>query len=430
MARLPLEGVRIIDMTVVWAGPYATMMLADLGAEIIRIESSQKFPSSTRGLVPYATKEMAATMGPVGGSFPDKDPGEHAFNRSPVFNAHARGKKSATAELDTPEGRELFNRLVKVSDILIENNSVRVGDKLGFDYENLKDINPRIIVLRMPPLGKEGPYRDFLGFGANFEAVAGVTYPRAYPNADMGVTTGTFHMDDSTGAGGAFAAMTALLQRERTGKGMTIEFPQIENMLQQVGELFLDYSMNGRSAEPIGNLHPFYVQGCYPCAGHDQWIAMTIENDAQWEAIVEMMGHPEWVRRPEFATAYGRREHQEALDPLLAEWTRTQERYDLFHRLQHAGIAAAPVLNEADVANDPQVQAWNFFRPLSHPEIGTHLYPGHLWDYSVTEMPWGAPPPALGEHNEYVYKTLCGFSDEEYQRMVEKGLVATEYARS
>ncbi|MBE3555835.1 MAG: CoA transferase [Firmicutes bacterium] len=430
MAHLPLEGLRVIDFTVVWAGPLVTKMMAELGAEVIRVESKEHFPSSTKGLMAYPTKEMVATMGGLGSAYPNKDPGPDPYNRHAMFNVHAINKLSCTMELDRPEGMEAFERLVKVSDILVENNAVRVGNKLGLDWEHISALNPRMILVRMPPLGLTGPYANALGFGAHFEALSGVTYIRGYRDADPSKTTETFHMDDASAHGVLFAVLAALHHREKTGRGQMIEFPQAENMLQQMGEAFLDYSMNGRSAEPHGNTHPFFVQGCYPCKGDDQWIVFTLENEAQWQALLELAEHPAWGEDPRFATPLSRRENQDALDPLLASFTQQHDKVALFHLLQRVGIPAAPIYDEADAYRDPQFSERGFFKSMTHLETGTHLYPSHLSQWSGLQMRWETPPPMLGQHNAYVYKEVLGYSEEEYQQMLEQGLIGTEYARA
>ncbi|MBE3556109.1 MAG: CoA transferase [Firmicutes bacterium] len=430
MAHLPLEGIRVIDMTVVWAGPLATKMMGELGAEVIRVESKDHFPSSTRGFVAYLSKEMAASMGGIGGAYPNHDPGPDAFNRSAVFNVHAINKRSCTMELDQPEGQEAFERLVRISDVLVENNAVRVGEKLGLTWEHLQAINPRLILVRMPPLGMHGPYAHAVGFGAHFEALSGVTYIRGYDNADPSKTTETFHMDDCSAHGVLFAVLAALHDREETGEGMFIEFPQAENMMQQMGEAFLDYSMNGRVAQPHGNKHPYYVQGCYPCKGEDAWIVLTLEDDAQWQAFVAFAGTPQWAQDPRFATAYLRRQHQESLDPLIASVTQQHDKVALFYALQEAGIAAGPVYDEADAYADPHFAERGFFKPMTHPETGTHLYPSHLSQWSGLSMRWESPAPLLGEHNTYVYKQLLGYSDQGYDQLLERNLIGTAYPNS
>jgi crotonobetainyl-CoA:carnitine CoA-transferase CaiB-like acyl-CoA transferase len=430
MARLPLEGVRVADLTVVWAGPLATKLLADLGAEVIRVESKDRFPSSTKGLAPYLPKELVPRLGYLGGAYPDHDPGERPFNRHAMYNVHGPNKLSCTMELDTPAGQEAFERLIAVSDVMVENNAVRVGERLGFGWERLSRINPRLILVRMPPLGLDGPYANAVGFGAHFEALAGVTYIRGYPEADPTRSSDTFHMDDASGHAVLFAVLAALLHRRKTGRGQFIEVPQAENLMQQMGEAFLDYSMNRRAAQPHGNTHPYFVQGCYPCRGEDQWVVLTVETDAQWDAMTAILGRPDWARDPAWRNALERRRRQDELDGRLTAFFRNTERDAIVRTLQDAGIPAAPVYREADVFADPHFRARRFFRPLTHPETGTHLYPAHIPKYSAMELRWARAAPTLGQDNEYVYRTVLGYREEEYRALERDGLVGTAYPRA
>lgn len=432
MARLPLEGIRVLDLTVVWSGPLTTKILGELGAEVIRLESIYKFPASTKGTVPYPPPELLEKSPTAAAAYPNRDPGDKPFNRHAMFNQHATNKKAFTAELDTPEGQEALRKMIEISDVLIENNAIRVGKKLGYDHETVKRINPRMIIMRMPPVGISGPYEHIVGFGTHFEALSGVTLPRGYKNADPSKTPINYHMDDASGVCGAFAIMAAIHWRNRTGRGMFIEFPQVENMLNQMGEAFLDYSMNGRSPEPHGNDHPFYVQGVYPCLereGEDNWIAIVLENDAQWEQLRGVMGEPEWTREERFSTIFGIRRHQDEFNQLLSQWTRGQDKYELFHRLQQLGIACSPLIREDDAFADPHVKARDYFKPLTHPEAGTHLYPGHLFKYSDLKLKFERHAPRLGEDNEYVYKELLGYTEEQYQDLWNRGLIGDAYPR-
>ena len=427
MANLPLEGVRVLDVTVVWAGPYVTMMLADLGAEVIRLDNPYLFPSSTKGFAPRVTKEMVEAMGPIVGAFPDKDPGDAPWNRHAMFNCHARGKRIATLDLARPSGREAFLRLVDVSDVLVENNAARVLDKLGLGWEVLHERNPRFVLLRMPPMGLVGPYHDFVGFGAHFEAVSGLTATRGYHDSDPTTTTSVFHMDPASGATGAFAVMAALRRRQRTGEGALIELPQAENVMQQIGELFVDAARTGRHQEPHGNRHPTRApQGCYPCTGADRWAVISVGSDAEWAALRRVMGDPEWAADERFATVEGRREHHDDIDRGIAGWTSGLDAFEVFHRCQAEGVPAGPVLTEADAYDDPHLRARGFFRENTSEHAGTHEYPGHLWRWTGPELAW-SPISGMGDDNDYVWTKVAGLSDEEYDRLKADGHVSTTY---
>jgi len=426
MAELPLKGIRVLDVSVVWAGPYVTMMLSDLGAEVIRLDNPYLFPSSTKGFAPRVTKEMVDALGPIVGAFPDKDPGELPWNRHAMFNCHARGKKIATLDLAKDSGREAFLRLVEVSDVLVENNAARVFDKLGLGWDVIRERNPRFIMLRMPPLGLDGPYHGFVGFGAHFEAVSGLTASRGYHDSDPTTTTSVFHMDPASGAAGAFAVMAALRRRERTGEGGFIELPQAENVMQQIGELFVDAGRTGRHHEPLGNRHPTRAQGCYRCAGDDRWAVISVGSDDEWAALRRAMGDPEWARDDRFATSEGRLANHDDFDAGVEAWTATLDPYEVFHRCQAEGVPAGPVMSEADAYADPHLRARGFFRENTSAHAGTHEYPAHLWHWTGPSLAWG-PISGMGDDNDHVWREVAGFTDDELEQLDADGHIATTY---
>ena len=427
MTRLPLEGVRVLDLTVVWAGPYCTMLLGDLGAEVIRIDNPYLFPSSTKGFAPRVTKELVEALGPIVGAFPDKEPGERPWNRHAMFNSHARGKRIATLDLRKESGREAFLRLAEVSDVLVENNAARVLDKLGLGWEVLSARNPRFICVRMAPMGLSGPYRDYVGFGAHFEALSGLTHIRGYADADSTSTTSVFHMDPASGATGAFAVMAALRRRERTGTGTLIEFPQSENLVQHIGELLVDAARTGRDHRPLGNRHPTRApQGCYRCRGEDAWAVISVGGDEEWGGLRRAMGDPAWATGERFSTSEGRRQHHDELDTGITAWTETLEPYDVFHRCQAEGVPAGPVLDEAAAFSDPHLRARGFFRKNTAADAGTHEYPAHLWHWTGPDMRWGSIS-GMGYDNDYVWRDVAGLTDDEYEKLGADGHLSTVY---
>lgn len=428
-SALPLSGIRVLDLTVVWAGPAATQHLADLGAEVIRIESAHRVPSSTRAQ-PHVTADMVKRMGMLSRmSYPGGEPQPQPYNRTSSFNVLNRNKLSATMELDTPEGKEGFRRLVEISDILVENNAQRIGDRLGFSWKELSAINPKLILCRMPPLGLTGPYANYLGFGAHFEALSGLTWLRAYPDADPSRTSPTFHMDDVSPTVAAFMILGALHRRRRTGEGGLIEIPQAETMLHQIGDVVLDYSMNGRTLPPPGNRHHLYApQGCYRCRGDDQWVVLSVRDDGDWQRLVQAIGAPEWARDPAYATVNGRHAHHDQIDHHLNGWTHSRNKLEVFHLLQEHGVPAAPVQNEADTFADPQVNHRGLLRPLRQESTGVYNHPRQAYLFSDMALRWERGAPTLGEDNAYVYKELLGYSEQAYRDLEARGLIGTNYA--
>ena len=424
--ELPLKGIRIVDLTVIWAGPFSTQMLGDLGAEVIRIESLRHFATNTRGMLPRPTKEQVESMGPYGRCYPDLDSGERPWDRFAIFNAHGRNKLSATMDLTTPRGKELFFRLIERSDAFIENNAAGVKQQLGITWDVLSEVNPRLIMLSMPGFGNSGPYIHYQGFGANADALTGFASLRGYRGDDPSTLTGIFYMDAASAPGAVFALIAALHLRERTGRGQFIDLAQAENMLPHIGGAIMDYTLNGRVRHSLGNRDGVAIQGVYPCAGEDRWIAITICDDADWARFCRAIGRPDLIEDARFADGLTRYQNHDAVDAIIAEWTRGQDQRAAMEILQQAGVAAGAVLDEPAILADPQLAARGFFHWIDHPQAGRHRYPGHLWQLSETPMPF-RPAVCLGQDNEYVYREILGVSEAEYEELVREGQIGDSY---
>jgi len=428
MAKLPLEGIRVITISVVYAGPFTTQLLADWGAEVIRIESLRHFTSLTRGPVIRPTKASVQAMRLIWTwYYAGNDPGERPWNRYPIFQSHARNKLSCTMDLRKPRGQELFKELVKVSDIVVENNATGTMEKLGLDYEALRAVKPDIIMLRMPGLGLTGPNRNYRTYGSMVDGIVGHHWLRRYPDMDPSKTSGIVYSDGTAGVHGAFACLMALRHRRRTGKGQCIELAQAETLIPYLGDAILDYSMNRRGHDSIGNRHRWAApHGCYRCLGDDRWICISIFDDEQWRGLCRAMGEPAWVQDPQFADAFNRSRNQDELDRRVEEWTRGRDHYELMHTLQKEGVPAGPVMDDRDAYSDPHLKERHYFEQLSHPDCGTHLYPGLAWKASKTPNALRTAPCCLGEHNDYVYRQLLGLSATEYDELTKEGHIGTE----
>ncbi len=421
---LPLSGIRVLDLTIVWAGPYATQLLADWGAEVIRVEPLTVFQPVTRGVVPRPKKGQFLSAH----KFPDNDPGPRPWNRDSAFNTHARNKLSMTLNLDVDDGRTVFEDLVAISDVLVENNPVSTLTKLGIDYPWLRNIRPDLIVVRMPPYGLQGPYRNFRSVGSSLEAVMGHTSIRGYRDTDPSMTSSVYTADASAGANAAFAVVSALLFRRESGSGGLIDAGQSQAMLPYLGEAFMDYSMNSRVQTTLGNAHPSKApHGCYPCLGGDRWITISVDGDDQWKALRSVMGNPSWSSDPRFATGSGRWTWQEELDSLISRWTRDRDSNELMAELQLSGIAAGPVNKDADLLADPHLADRGFFEPLDHSDTGHYLYPGPMWRSHSFPNQLRTPPCNLGQHNEYAYRDLLGYNDNRYSELEAAGHIGAEF---
>ncbi|MDH3680735.1 MAG: CoA transferase [Acidimicrobiia bacterium] len=425
--KLPLDGIRVLDLTVVWAGPYATCLLGDLGADIVRVDNPYIFPSATRGVLPRPPAEMVTDLGGIFGGYPDADPGERPWNRMALFNAHARNKRSVTLDLRKPLGRETFLRLVDHCDVMVENNSIDLLAKVGIDWGDLHARNDRLILIRMPSVGLTGPYRSYLGFGVNFEALCGLGAIRGYADADLSENDAVFHMDAASGSAAAFAALAALRRREQTGVGELIELSQSENMLNHIGELLIDAERTGAEHTPIGNRHPTRApQGCYPCRGDDAWAVISVGDDEQWAALGVAAGSPGWAGEARFATGEDRHANHDELDAAISSWTQTLTPYEVFERCQHAGVPAAPVLHELEALADPHLDERGLFRPNGNEETGDHPHPTHPFRWDGPELRWDRLP-VLGGDNEAVFCDLLGLSAEEYDELAADGHLSRDY---
>ncbi len=415
-------------MTVVWAGPYCTTLLADLGAEVIRVESIQFFGPPSRGMMARPPAFVVRNLPPFIGGMPGRDPTTRPWNRGPLFNAHARNKLSMTVDLLRPEGRKVFMRLVEIADVIVENNPTETMSKLGISFEELSEINPGLIMIRMPAYGNSGPYQNHRSLGIHIEGVIGHSLLRGYTDLDTSENTQVYMADAAAGVGGAFAVACALNHRRRTGEGQLVELSQAENAVPFMGEAFMDYSMNGRLGSATGNRHPSAIQGVYECAGEDRWVAITIFDDRDWDLFVHAIGTPEWASETEFATHESRRANHDVLDRLISEWTTQHDRRDVMNLLQSHGVAAGAVLDQRDAMQDPHLKATGMFEEAFQEDVGTHRYPRAPFKMSRSPVRIRRGPVMLGQDNEYVYKTLLGLSDAEYEELEASGHVGDEYA--
>ena len=428
--RLPLEGVRVAAVTVVWAGPHVTQLLAEWGADVIRVEPMNRIQPYSRLSLQRQSPEVQRLSAQSGTTFaltPDLDPGPDPWNRGAAFNAHARNKRAITCDITSPEGHETFLRLIKECDVLVENNVPETIEKAGITYEELRQVNPNLIMLRMPAFGLTGPYKNFRGFGTHVEGMIGHHHLRGYEDLGPEYTGDAFTADAIAGIMGAFAVTAALRHRERTGEGQQIEMPLAEAFLPVLGEWILEYTYNGRVAPSQGNSHPTHApHGIYPASGDDNWIAIDVETDEEFVALnAELQGTLHEDDR--FATSAARMEHRRALDAALAGLTASRDKFELFHALQARGVIAGPVMDELDALASDQLAARGWFEEVTQAGVGTHRHPGILFKMTGTPNHIHRPPPALGEHNEEIYLDLLGYSREQYDALIEKGLVGDTY---
>jgi benzylsuccinate CoA-transferase BbsF subunit len=414
--RMPLKNYRVLDLSRIWAGPYCTKLFADMGAEIIKMESLSVYDSH-RGPVSPA-RGIAA--------YPDGEPGEEPWNRNGWFNCLHMSKYGVTLELTEAEGRMVFEQLVSISDVLIENFRQGSLERLGYTYEELRKHRPDLIYVSMPAFGNTGPWKGYLGYGIGQEQLSGMAHMTGY-RGDGPMKSGINHGDPITGSHAAGVLMAALRHRRLTGKGMYIDVSQQESAVALMGPEVLAYQMTGEEPERRGNRSGWYAPAnSYPCAGEDRWVTIAATNEEQWQKLTQAMNAAGLTDDPHFATAEQRRENHDELDRIISEWTISREAYAVTHLLQAAGVPAGPVLRGPDLLADAHYKDRGTFVTVDHPQVGPKQYPGIPWRMSATPGRVRWPSPTLGQHNRDVYGELLGLTGPEIDLLEKTGTIGTK----
>ena len=286
---------------------------------------------------------------------------------------------------------------------------------------------PDIILLLMPGFGNTGPYKRYRSMGMTMDAIIGHSTLRGYPDMDLSTITPVHHADAIAGVTAVFAMTTALHYRARTGHGQFIDLSQAEASIPHLGEILMEYAMNGVVRERMGNRHPSMApHGCYACKGDDKWITIAVRNDQEWQTLCKVIKRPELAFDERFATSLSRLRHQDELDSIISQWTLQKDRYKVMRDLQANGIPVGPVLDCCgDTYDDPHLQARDYFLEVNHPEAGIHLYSGPLWKLASDPKPAQTPVPCLGADNEYVLGDLLGLSQEMMQELEIQQIIGT-----
>jgi benzylsuccinate CoA-transferase BbsF subunit len=404
MGKPPLSGVRVLDFTWAWAGPFCTMQLAHLGAEVIRIETTARPACATRMIPPFA----------------DDVPGP---NRSGYFNQYNQGKKSILINLARPEAVEIACEMVRHCDVVTDNFAAGVMDKLGLGYERLRGFKPDIIMASMSGYGQTGPFRSFVSYGPPASAASGLFFTTGYRGhgpSEIGMS----YPDPNAGIFGAFAIMAALTQRAITGEGQYIDQSQFETALALMPEGLLQYAMNGREPERAGNRDPVMApHECYRAKGDDKWISIAAGSEDEWRALCGVMGAPELAEDSRFKTASLRKKNEDALDELITAWTSQHDRWEITRELQAAGVAAFPSLSNKDLAEDPHLRERRFLVDPEHPEIGKRLHAGIPWKMSGTPCEVRSAAPVRGADTEEVLKSVLGYTRNKIEALRKAGVL-------
>jgi len=412
----PLKNFRVLDLSRIWAGPYCTKLMADMGAEIIKMESLSVYDSHRGPINP--ARGIAA--------YPDCEPGDEPWNRNGWFNCLHMSKYGISLELTTETGRQVFEQLVAISDVVIENFRQGSLERLGYSYETLRRIRPDLIYVSMPAFGNSGPWQKYLAYGIGQEQLSGMAHMTGY-RGEGPMKSGINHGDPITGAHAAGVLLAALRYRKRTGKGMFVDVSQQESAVSLIGADVLAYQMTGQEPERRGNRSPYFApHNSYRCAGEDRWVAIATTTDEEWRQLAQQVGGPELADDSRFSTVAGRMEHEDQLDERISGWTADKKAYDICHLLQGEGVPASPVMGGSDLLADPHYEARGTFVHVNHEQVGEKTYPGIPWKMSATpgEVRW--PSPTLGQHNRQIYGELLGIPAEDIDALETQGIIGTK----
>lgn len=401
--RGPLDGYRVLDFGWVLAGAIPGMVLADMGAEVIKVESRQRLDYMRLGR-------------PIVGDQPD--PEQH-----PMFHNVNRNKLSITLNTIHPQAVELARKLAAHCDVVIENFSPGVMDRLGLGYEDLHRIKPDLIMASISSTGQTGPLRDLRAYAPSIGALAGLDSTLGY---EGGRPLGLKHAyGDICGAlHTVFAIVAALYQRQRTGRGQYIDLSMLRATVATQGLGLMEYIMTGRVMQPRGNYDPTMAPyGNYPCAGEDRWVSIAVATDEEWQGLKAALGSPAWTSDPKFASRYGRLKHRHELDQHLAQWTATRSAEAVTELLQSHGVAAIPVMGAEERLFNPHFRARGLYADIEHPALGAEPIFNLMWNLSRTPSAIRRHAPLMGEHNRQVFCGILGMSEPEVKALEEAQVI-------
>lgn len=394
----PLTGLRVIEMGQLIAVPWATKMLADMGAQVIRLESCQRLES-------YRTDALYQNS--VEGEF---------WNRGANFYEHNRNKLGITLDLSGDQGLAILKDLISISDIFIENFTPRVVKNFGLEYEDLRRIKPDIIMVSSTGYGFTGPWANFGATGPATEGASGLAYMTGYRDGPP-VMSEIPYTDYTSSEHTVFAIMAALMHRLRTGQGQFLDISQTQASAVTVPEALLDFSANGRTAPRMGNEDTAMApHGCYQCQGEDRWIVIAVESDAQWRSLCGVLGKEEWLEDARFSDGLSRWKHRQDLDQLLGQVTIDWDSRRLMERLQPAGVASGAVLDGPGLLFDPHLKARGFYEVTDHDRstgIPPLPYASRPWKLLGTPALEGKAAPVMGQHNRLVLMDLLGKTEAQ-----------------
>ena len=409
--RLPLEHVRATVLTQAWAGAFTTRLLADMGAEVIQIESLDRLDPWRGGHPPRTS-----------GVYPNGDPGLRPFNRNASYNSVNTGKMGITLDLNDDDARSALFELVSISDIVAENFSARVLPNLGLEYPVLRGVNPTVVLLRMPAYGSTGPYSTYMGNGGTIEPMSGISSLLGYEGGPP-ITSGVMHTDPFSGAMATAALLIALHHRARTGEGQEIDLSQQETSIGLIADRVMSYTVSGSVPTRRGNYSDTMApHNNYPCKGEDSWVAIAVRSDSEWVSLCDVMGRPKLAMDVRFQDLAGRLENVRQLDELVSDWTKRHTADEVTRLAQERSIPCAPVYKSHEMPSHPQLVSRGFFQKVTHPDTGDYPYAGVSWRLSRTPGRLGGPAPRLGEHNRTVLERFLGMESDAVDDLISRGV--------
>lgn len=406
---LPLTGMRVLDLSYVFAVPYMAGLLSDLGAEVIKIEAPHK---------------LDQTRGRAFGPYLDNDPASDPWNRSGIFYVVNRGKRSLALDLSQPEGQTLFRELVAKSDIVLENYTPRVMRKWGLNYDELKKIKPSLIMLSNTGYGSTGPWSSFPSQGTTLEATMGITFYTGY-RGDKPWKVGQSYPDFIACWAGLNGLWAAIAHLQKTGEGQWIDVGMYQLGVALMPEPLIQKQFDGSEPIRMGNEDAVHVpSNLYQAQGNDQWIALTVQTDAQWAVLSALMKQPNLAVDPRYKTAKARREHRDHVNALVAQWCCAHTPAALFEQLQACGIASGPVLNSRDLLRNEHLQHRQFYESVTHPEpIGERPIIGRPYRLKFRDARIKRPGPRFGADNESVLRDILGKTPEQIATLKEAKII-------
>lgn len=401
-----LEGIKVVDFTWSVVGPLATMVLAQFGATVIRVETHNRL-------------DFVRVSGPF------KD-GIAGIDRSAFYTSVNANKYGMSLDLNTPKGLEVVQKLVKWADIIAEGMTPGKMKKWGLDYESVRKVRPDIIYFSTTLQGQSGPYSRQPGYGPQATALAGLYEATGWPG---GPPTFIYcaYTDDLAPYYLVTAIVAALVRRRKTGRGIYLDQSQVESGVIHLGPAILDYTVNERLVSRMGNRDPYAApHGCYPCLGDDRYCVIAVRSDKEWRAFCKVIGKAELSADSRFATQAARKENEDELDRLIEEWTKDHAPEEVMFAMQAAGVPAGVVQNSKNLFEDPQLKHRGHFQWLEHSVIGLLPYHDQAFKLSKTPSQTTKSAPCLGQDNEYVYKEILGYSDDEISDLLAEGVITVE----